>query len=142
MTNTGHVVSTDLPNRMGGRDLAPQPVELLMSSLIGCTQATALFVARNMKPDRLLIDRMEFDLKGTRDERGALSLPIEESPTIPSRLQLVSGTVKVFLVNGKEISDESMDLLKEQTELRCPVANMIVSSGCKMDVTWIDGSKL
>jgi putative redox protein len=139
-TNTGHSLQTDLPKPMGGKDEAPQPVETLLAALIGCTQATAIFVGRQMKPDRLVIDRMEFSLTGTRDERGALQLPIDIDPPVPSRLQQVSGTIRVFTAKGTSISNEQMTLLREQTEQRCPVANMMLASGCAMDVEWTDGS--
>jgi putative redox protein len=139
-TNTGHSIQTDLPKPMGGKDEAPQPVETLLAALIGCTQATALFVGRQMKPNRLLIDKMEFSLTATRDERGALQLPIEIDPHVPSRLQQVSGTIRVFAAKGARIPNEQMTLLREQTEQRCPVANMMLASGCAMKVEWIDGS--
>jgi putative redox protein len=140
-TNTGHSIQTDLPKPMGGKDEAPQPVETLLAALIGCTQATALFVGRQMKPNRLLIDKMEFSLTATRDERGALQLPIEMDPPVPSRLQHVSGTIRVFAAKGAIIPIEQMRLLREQTEQRCPVANMMLASGCAMKVEWIDGSE-
>jgi len=35
------------------------------------------------------------------------------------------------------LTTEEFDLLKEQTEIRCPIANMILSSGCTIDVNWI-----
>ena len=82
-TNTGHTIQTDIPQKMGGKDTAPQPVEYLLSALIGCTQATSTYVGRMMKP-RLLIDRIDFDIHGYRDERGALELPIDTVPSIPA----------------------------------------------------------
>jgi hypothetical protein len=93
-----------------------------------------------MKPNRVVIDKMEFNLTATRDERGALQLPIDMDPSVPSRLQQVSGTMLVFAAKGVSISNEQMTILKEQTELRCPVANMMLASGCAMEVEWIDGS--
>ena len=121
-TNTGHTIQTDIPKQMGGTDKAPQPVETLLAAWIGCTQATALFVARNMmtittttiamgdtkekptKPRRIEIDRLEFEnIVATRDERGALGgeLPIvgtdvSQLPDIPSRLEKVQGVIRVY----------------------------------------------
>ena len=139
MTNAGHILQTDLPTRMGGFDQAPQPVETLLAALIVCTQATALFVGRNLQP-RLIIDRIEFQLEAFRDNRGALQLPIDIAPEIPSRLQRVSGTIRVFAAKGEVFPSEVLDAMKEQTEIRCPVANMMIASGCEMDVEWLDGS--
>jgi len=163
-TNTNHIIHTDIPISMGGENTAPQPVEHLLAAFIGCTQATAIFVGRNMQP-RILIDRIEFDIKGERDERGALDcLPIiprapdgnndndhdfdgaDEFPSIPARLQCVKGSITVYAKNRKgqevEIGDNAMRLLETHTERRCPVANMIVDSGCSMQVKWTDGGKL
>jgi hypothetical protein len=86
-TNTpGHELVTDVPAQtMGGTDSAPQPVETLLAALLGCTQATAMFVGRHLKP-RVLIERLEFvHIVAERDERGALSLPIDVDPSVPAR---------------------------------------------------------
>jgi uncharacterized OsmC-like protein len=130
---------------MGGEDTAPQPVELLLGSLIGCTQATAMFVGRNMIP-RIFIQKMEFDIQGSRDDGGALDiLPItkdSELPTIESRLNTVTGFVKIHAVDKKgskfNLSESEISLLAQHTEKRCPVANMMIASGCNMKIKWIN----
>jgi uncharacterized OsmC-like protein len=148
---------------MGGADKAPQPVETLLAAFAGCTQATATFVGRRMQPQRILIDRLEFDLAAYRDERGALTLPIEEDPPTPAMLQRIDGTIRVFIKEARTrkkksddrddgvgeaqedarpaITDDQLRLLAHQTEIRCPVASMIAASGCEMDVRWVDGSR-
>jgi putative redox protein len=138
-TNTGHIMRTDVPIKMGGKNTAPQPVEHVLAGLIGCTQATAVYVGRMMKP-RLLVDKIEFHIEGYRDERGALELPIEVTPTTPARLTSVSGTVTVHFKNGNSVTEAQLLMLKEQTEARCPVANMMNASGCKMNIKWIEGN--
>ena len=134
-TDTGHSLRTDVPHKMGGRDEAPQPVEHLLSAYLGCTQATALYVGRMMSP-RLLVESMEYDVTAFRDERGALQLPIDEVPSVPARLQRISGTVAVEFKAGIEVTEDQLEILAEQTEARCPVANMIRASGCNIDVNW------
>lgn len=170
-TNTRHTIKTDLPKYMGGKDTAPQPVETLLAAWMGCTQATAMFVGRQIfssssddnkhnprskqNKTRIRIERLEFDdIVAVRDERGALQLPIEKSPEIPSRIQRISGTIRVVTSskasssqnvdeknsnNNVILTREEMCLLKEQTEQRCPIANMILLSGCSIDVDWIQG---
>jgi putative redox protein len=140
--DTGHTLSTDVPKKMGGGDTAPQPVETLLAAWMGCTQATALFVGRQMSP-RILIESLEFvGIEAVRDERGALSLPIEETPTIPSRLHRVTGVINVRTRSKVPLPTDQLDLLKEQTEIRCPVANMMIASGCSMDVDWVDATAI
>ena len=144
-TNTNHNLQTDVPIQMGGQNSAPQPVETLLASLIGCTQATAIYVGRMMTP-RLLIDRIDFDINAYRDERGAFMQPIDVVPSIPARLQCVSGTVKVYFKKGidnnnDDVTEEQLKVLGEQTEARCPVANMMHASGCSMDIKWMIGDE-
>jgi len=109
-TNTNHILEADVPKKMGGGNEAPQPVEHLLAALVGCTQATAVYVGRMMKP-RLIIEKIDFNIEAYRDERGALSLPITELPTIPARLQSVSGSVDVHFKNGVEVSEEQLRVL-------------------------------
>ena len=140
-TNTNHTLEADVPKKMGGGDEAPQPVEYLLAALVGCTQATAVYVGRMMKP-RLIIEKIDFNIEAYRDEGGALSLPITELPTIPARLQSVSGSVVVHFKNGVEVSEEQLRILGQQTEARCPVANMMHASGCIMDIQWKNGADI
>ena len=140
-TTGRHALRTDLPRVMGGTDTAPQPVELVLGALMGCTQATVLFVARHMelpqqKQQRLQIHHCAFDLWAERDPRGALALPLD--PTIPSRLQRVGGTLTLHLAASNEqlLPPDVLCVLKEQTEQRCPVANMMIASGCHMEIEW------
>uniref|UniRef100_A0A7S2V9C6 Uncharacterized protein n=1 Tax=Entomoneis paludosa TaxID=265537 RepID=A0A7S2V9C6_9STRA len=132
---------------------------------MGCTQATALFVARHLPlepdestsvqmeehmssnsskkrrrtpPRRIMLDRLEFiDIQAWRDEQGALELPIlpNQPPSVPSRLQEITGTI---LVHSREpLTGDTLVALREQTEWRCPVANMMMESGCKINVEWL-----
>ncbi|OQR84318.1 OsmC-like protein [Achlya hypogyna] len=126
----GLVMATDVPVRMGGTDSAPQPVELFLTSLCGCELATAQFVARHMTP-RLTIEKIEFSIHAVRDPAGALTLPLS-SPAPPARLERIWGTATVFT----SASQVQVDELSEHVKQRCPVANMAVLSGCKLDIKW------
>ena len=140
-TDTGHFLSTDIPKTMGGTDSAPQPVETLLAAWMGCTQATALFVGRQLPDNRVVVELDFENIRAFRDERGALQLPINEIPEVPSRLNRITGTIKVSSSKGDPISTEQMQLLQQQTEIRCPVANMMIASGCSIDVKWTNASK-
>ena len=165
-TNTGHSLATDIPKTMGGEDTAPQPVETLLGAWMGCTQATASFVGRqlllekarrqpvkdttknrkNRRPPRTEVLLEFINIQAYRDEQGALELPIRQTPSVPSRLQRITGTIKVSFVPASSTDEpasellfdpEELEILKEQTETRCPIANMMVESGCAMDVEWV-----
>eukprot|EP00547_Thalassionema_nitzschioides_P009684 CAMPEP_0194231168 /NCGR_PEP_ID=MMETSP0156-20130528/44788_1 /TAXON_ID=33649 /ORGANISM="Thalassionema nitzschioides, Strain L26-B" /LENGTH=202 /DNA_ID=CAMNT_0038963783 /DNA_START=74 /DNA_END=679 /DNA_ORIENTATION=+ len=143
-TNTGHILETDIPKSMGGDNTAPQPVETLLAAWMGCTQATSIFVGRQMKPKRVLVEKLLFEnIQAFRDERGALQLPLDNSShKVPSRVQKVTGTIYIFAKSNRKnkeylhLSNDELKILREQTELRCPVANMMIASGCAMDVEW------
>ena len=148
----GREVVSDTPVDMGGNDDGPQPVEYLLAALVGCKTATATFVARHMRP-RLSLQGVDFEVEASRDQHGSLHLPMGKHtlvcPAQPvstdmdmdmdvnvqpvSRLQSISGTAWVTT----SASQEQVDLLAEEVERRCPVANMVVLSGCKLDIRWI-----
>ena len=202
-----HSMSTDLPQNMGGTNTAPQPVELLLMSYIGCTQATAHFVSRHIQirttPSSLdssssyELQHMIFEnITTSRDIRSSIqNVPIQipcscldqmnHSPNHINHLQEISGTITVYFgsishKNRKQLhrradttgttelssaSDNAtmtigdsnvynhihlpkneaerrelyLRTLHKQTELRCPIANMIHKSGCRINITWKDG---
>lgn len=215
-----HMMITDLPKNMGGTNTAPQPIELLLMSFIGCTQATAYFVSRQiqiiMTPESKEVlsssrsyelQHMKFEnITTSRDIRSSIqNVPIQiqscgtndESDItnvninpIPLHIQDISGTIIVYFginhknsdkhhhhrqcrnqcTNATEISNASdnndgihpdvhnnnsssaqlpnreserralyLRTLQDQTEQRCPIANMIHSSGCSINITWKDG---
>jgi uncharacterized OsmC-like protein len=129
-SNLSDPIITDVPASMGGKNEGPQPVELLLASLCGCELVTAQFIARNMKP-RVTIDRIDFDVHASRDQRGATTLPIaEETPLPPSRLERIWGTATLVT----SASPEELNLLATEVKRRCPVANMVILSGCQLDI--------
>lgn len=132
-TLDGHTLQTDIPVPVGGTDAAAQPVYLLLAGLVGCEQATAAFVARQMK---IQLGTVQFALEAVRDERGALALPIHaESEQMPavSRLQRIEGTATV----DTTATQAEIDALAKQVKIRCPIAKMVVDSGCELDVKWV-----
>ncbi|EAR95075.1 OsmC family protein (macronuclear) [Tetrahymena thermophila SB210] len=106
-----------------------QPLYLFLSSLIACEQATGNFIAKQMG---ITIKNVHFDIKGERDERGFGHLPITEEPPVTSAFQKIYGTAIV----ETEASEEQIKQLSEILKIRCPVARMVVQSGCQLDIQW------
>ena len=125
-------ISSDVPISQGGTNKAPQPVLLLLASLCGCELATARFVAFRSDP-KIVMGRIEFDIDAKRDERGALHLPLYTEPPVPARLEHVWGTATVYDSNA---SQEQISALGHEVHKRCPVANMMVLSGCRLEIDW------
>lgn len=141
--DTGKVLATDVPTRMGGKDAAPQPVEHLLAALVGCEQATAVFVGRAMRP-RLHVQRVDFELEAERDDRGATALPLDAAPPAPAMLQAVRGVARVvaqrWAPKGQQAPparQEDIDELARHVKARCPVAALVSASGCELDVQWV-----
>ena len=132
VTDDGWSISTDTPKTQGGRNTAPQPVALLLASLCGCELATARFVALKSSP-KIKIGRVEFDLEAKRDERGSILLPLNSLLPAPARLEHVWGTATVY---DTDATQEQITSLGTEVHLRCPVANMIILSGCLLEISW------
>lgn len=159
-----HEIRTDVPRSMGGGDEAPQPVELLLSALVGCEQATAAYVARHMKP-RFKLKAVHFSVIGERDDRGATSLPITDPPPTGARLTRVSGEAVVYVRGPERETDARVEelarlvqsryvrpvrsvaasfarsprhslVLHARSFARCPVADMMHAAGTKLEVRW------
>lgn len=137
-----HTFRSDTPPSGGGHDTAPQPVEMLLAALIGCEGATADFVARMLRTKVLSID---FELEASRDPRGAAHLPIDEPAPAVSRLARISGLAHVTLdrpstgrpSDDVQAADDALIAkLGALVHERCPVANMVVASGCELEVKW------
>jgi putative redox protein len=133
ITANGKTVLMDVPRFMGGHDIGMQPVELLLSSLCGCEQVTAQFVARNMKP-RVQINKIDFEIFGERDDAGAIALPLDrDNDSFPTaRLTRIWG--RAILHTGA--TQKEIDFICEQVKRRCPVACMVIDSGCKLEIEY------
>ena len=125
----GHTLRTDTPPSGGGKDTAPQPVETLLAALIGCEGATADFVARML---RTKIRSIDFELEASRDPQGAAHLPVDATAPAVSRLARIWGVAHV----ETDADDESIEKIGRIVHERCPVANMVVASGCELDIEW------
>ena len=132
-TDDGYEVRSDIPRGVGGSGAAPQPVQLLLAALCGCEQATAQFVAFKSRP-RIELGRIEFELHATRDQRGALAMPLHAAVLpAPARLARIVGTATV---HGTGATQAELERLGEEVHRRCPVANMVALSGCELLVQW------
>ena len=125
------VISTDVPVSMGGKNAAPQPVEMLLASLCGCEQVTAEFVARHSKP-RMQIDKIEFEVFAKRDNKAVITLPLD-APLPPARLERIWGTATVHTTAAQT----QVDILSREIKRRCPIANMVELSGCELDIVYV-----
>jgi uncharacterized OsmC-like protein len=151
-------LKTDIPKLMGGSNTAPQPVEMFLASLVGCEQATAMYVARHL-PRPLVINKIDFNVYAERDPSGSLTLPLGSLPSSdipPARLTRIYGTATVYSIpaathgsssstssntDNSAVSQEEVDLLHREVNIRCPIVNMVLLSGCEVDIQWVVASR-
>jgi len=112
----------------------PEPVDLLLAALVSCESATAHYVARKLKPP-ITLGKLSFHVIAERDPIGALHLPIDQPPPTPSRLTKVDGSV--YVDSCTVASDEQLNALSKITHVRCPVANMMILSGCSVNLSFV-----
>lgn len=104
----------DEPPSLGGEDSAPNPVEGLLASFVGCLGIVAVVVAREKN---LPLEGVEVEVEGDLDPRGFMG-----------QYQLVRPgflTVRfVVKVKGNLTEAEMQELLRE-IENRCPVSDTL-----------------
>jgi putative redox protein len=104
---SGHDVHMDAGEGSGGADTAARPVEVLLSSLGGCTGMDVVSILRKMKtePDSLQIE--------LQDERAS------EYPKVITKIHLI------YRVKG-EVPEENLTKAIEMSLAKyCPIANTL-----------------
>ena len=104
---SGHDVHMDAGESSGGADSAPRPVEILLSSLGGCTGMDVISVLRKMKtePKSLQIE--------VHDERAP------EYPKVITKLHLV------YRVEGEVPEGNLAKAIELSLTKYCPIANTL-----------------
>lgn len=119
-----HKILVDEPAARGGTDLAPSPLETMLSSFLACTN-----VITNMVAERkgIEIKGMELALAADFDTRGVFDKAEVRIPF--PRIEL---TVKL----DTPASDEEIEDLRQAVAVRCPVSVILRESGTEIDDTW------
>ena len=114
----------DEPANMGGSDLGPSPIQVLLMSLAGCLNVTGHQVAkqRGMK-----LHGMKIKIDGTMNPCTFIGCSYEER----AGFQKVSIAVHADFENA---SPEEVESWLKETEARCPVTDNIRES-TKINVT-------
>ena len=104
---SGHDVRMDAGDSVGGADSAPRPVEVLLSSLGGCTGMDVVSVLRKMKtePKSLQIE--------IQDERAT------EYPKVFTKIHLI------YKVEGDVPEENLVKAIELSLTKYCPIANTL-----------------
>lgn len=114
----------DEPEKLGGSDLAPTPMEYVTGALGGCFTVTIELVAKELAFD--LAD-IRVVCEGFIDQRGFFG-----TAAVSPHFQRVAVDIHI---RSPESADRRAEL-ERATLRRCPVFNLINDSGAAVDVNW------
>lgn len=113
------VLHCDEPPALGGRDQAPNPVELLAAGLCGCLTAG---IATNAALFDTALEKLEVEVRCDWDMRGVLGL----DKTVPNQAQGIHYTVRL---KGKPgVGAEQLRRCKETLDRKSAVLNTLLNA--------------
>ena len=105
----------DEPGNMGGTDLGPSPMQVLLMSLAGCINVTGHEIARQKG---LKLNSMKIDIKGSMNPCNFMGCSFDER----AGFQQINVSIKA---DFDDASKEEIDSWLLETEARCPVTDNI-----------------
>jgi len=115
---------TDEPAANGGEGAAPSPLQAVLGALCGCEAVTFRRTSEEME---FTYQRLEFEGAFTIDIRGRMG-----DRAVRPHFQ----TVKLLITVMTNETEEALAAVIEETEARCPVMNLLIDAGVKVDVKW------
>ena len=114
----------DEPEKLGGENLAPTPMEYVTGALSGCFVVTVEMVAEDQEFN---MKELDVDCEGVVGLRGLFG-----TADVSPHLQ----TAKVDITVVTDEPAERYPEFEEESLVRCPVYNMIKDSGVPIEVKW------
>ncbi|WP_214844769.1 OsmC family protein [Exiguobacterium sp. s150] len=114
----------DEPERLGGTDAGPNPLEYLLGALSSCTTIMIAYVAQDQNFD---YDGVTFVTEGTLDPRGFQGV---------EGIRTYFENVHVHIVLETVESDERIAELQKGVEARCPIHNLMHAADVDITATW------
>lgn len=112
------------PEKIGGNNEGPTPMEYVAGALNGCLGIVIELVA---KERGIAIDALKVESAGIVDQRGLFGTA-EVSPHFQS--------VEIAIALTSAAPSEAVAALQRDVLRRCPVYNLIRDSGARVTVTW------
>lgn len=110
-----HIVRADYAKPAGGSNLAPNPIELLLSALAACIESAFYEFAAY---EGLSIDAISVDVEGSLDLRGLFM--------VDDRVSAGFNEVKYTLTIQTKENEERIKDLAEKVIAHCPVVDSLV----------------
>ena len=112
-TGSGHAMVIDGPADIGGRNLGPRPMELMLLSVGSCSAVDVLHILKKSRQD---VAGCEVEVKGTR---------AETDPKIFTAIHLH------FIVSGRNLGEQQVKRAVElSAEKYCSASIMLGAGGC------------
>lgn len=118
------VFSMDEPPTLGGGDAGAMPLEYVLAALNGCKGVMIPLVAQELD---FVFSGIDFESTGIVDTKGLMG---EEG--VSTYFQKIRFTANIHT----EESEERIEQLKYEVERRCPVLNLFIAAGIKLDIQW------
>jgi uncharacterized OsmC-like protein len=118
-------ITVDEPENLGGTDVGPNPVELVLGGLSSCTSVMIALIA---KEQGFSYDGAAFHNEGTLDIRG-----LQGVEGVSPHFQTVRYKVEI----KTNETEEKVEALRKEVEKRCPVLNLLVDAGADVQGEWI-----
>ncbi|WP_017380492.1 OsmC family protein [Paenisporosarcina sp. TG-14] len=115
----------DEPKSLGGTDEGPNPVEYVLAGLSSCTSVMIGIIS---KEKSFSYQGVDFVNDGTLDLQGLMGIK-----GISPHFQNVN--FDVIISTNEDLS--RIEELKEEVEKRCPVYNLLIDAGVKVETNWI-----
>ncbi|QPC48165.1 OsmC family protein [Mangrovibacillus cuniculi] len=119
-----HKVVIDEPANMGGTDKGANPLATLLVSLVGCENAIANFVAKEIEFD---LQGIDFEVSGEINPKGMMG-----DKSVRPYFQKISVRATVHTSETQERVDELQRIVDE----RCPIYTTMVAADVEMVPTW------
>lgn len=116
-----HIITIDEPESLGGTDKGPNPVEVLLCSIVSCLDFTGTIVAKDMGHE---LKNFTLEVEGKMDPRGVMA-----KADVPIGFQ----TIKVKVKEIKGIPEDEIPEFLESIQDRCPVHNTL-KEGMEVEV--------
>jgi putative redox protein len=119
-----HRVITDEPEKVGGKDQGPNPLEVLLAALAGCENVLANMIAKEIDFD---LQGISFKIKAEFDPLG-----LRGEPSVRPYFETVYVQADVATNEDQSRITE----LQTKVDNRCPVISMMRAAGINMVAEW------
>lgn len=115
----------DEPERLGGSNKGPNPLEYFLGALSSCTSIMTAFVAKELG---ITYESLALDTSGELDPRGFQGV---------EGVQTYFDVVTIKITIRTDADEAVIQKLQDAVEKRCPLFNLLVDAGVQVKSEWM-----